>query len=134
MPKRIQKRAFPKPSEAELRILNVLWNEGPSTVRTVFERLEPVTQVGYTTILKLMQIMLDKGLAGRDEQSRSHVYSAAISCADVQELLVDDLVASVFGGSRKRLVMQILERSDATPEELTELRRIFHSNDEEAKP
>ncbi len=128
-----KKRTFPKPSEAELRILNVLWRHGPSTVRKVFEQLEPVTQVGYTTILKLMQIMHDKGLAERDERSRSHVYSAAIACVDVQELLVDDLVSSAFGGSKKRLVLQILENADATPDELAEIRHILRNIDGGAK-
>lgn len=129
MAKKAKKRVFPKPSEAELRILNVLWQNGPSTVREVFERLEPVTKVGYTTILKLMQIMHDKGLADRDERSRSHVYAAAVPCEDVQKQLVDDLVAGAFGGSKKRLVMQILEAADATPNELAEIRRLLQAID-----
>ena len=130
MAKSKKKRKFPKPSEAELRILNVLWQSGPSTVREVFEQLEPVTHVGYTTILKLMQIMHDKGLAERDERSRSHIYSPTVPCGDVQELLVDDLVTNAFGGSKKRLVMQILENANASPDEMAEIRRLLQHIDQ----
>ena len=76
-----------------------------------------------------MQIMHDKGLADRDERSRSHIYSAAVPCEDVQEQLVDDLVAHAFGGSKKQLVMQILENADASPSELAEIRRLLQHMD-----
>ena len=112
-----------KPSEAELRILHVLWDRGPSAVRDVFARLEKTTGVGYTTILKLLQIMLEKDLVSRDESSRRHVYSAKLSREDAEERFVDDLVESVFNGSKRRLVLQLLEDAKSSQEELDEIRQ-----------
>ena len=112
-----------KPSEAELRILHVLWNRGPSAVRDVFAQLEKSTGVGYTTILKLMQIMLEKNLVSRDESSRRHVYSAKLTRSEAEERFVGDLVDSVFNGSKKRLVLQLLDDAKSSQEELEEIRR-----------
>ena len=112
-----------KPSEAELRILHVLWDCGPSAVRDVFERLEKTTGVGYTTILKLLQIMLEKGLVSRDESARRHIYAAKLSREEAEERFVGDLVESVFNGSKKRLVLQLLEDAKSSQEELEEIRR-----------
>jgi BlaI family penicillinase repressor len=122
-------REVPKPTEAELSILRVLWERGPSTVREVHEdsqRGRPSGQAtGYTTVLKLLQIMTEKGLVTRDERTRSHVYRARLSEDTTQRQLVTDLLDRAFGGSAARLVMQALDLSPATPEELKEIRRLL---------
>lgn len=115
---------LPKPSEAELRILRVLWDRGPSTVREVFDELESSTGVGYTTFLKLLQIMHEKGLVDRDASNRSHVYSAAITREQAEERFLGDLLENVFEGSKKRLVMQILSDAKSSKSELAEIRDI----------
>ena len=103
--------------------MHVLWNRGPSAVRDVFAQLEKSTGVGYTTILKLMQIMLEKNLVSRDESSRRHVYSAKLTRSEAEERFVGDLVDSVFNGSKKRLVLQLLDDAKSSQEELEEIRR-----------
>jgi predicted transcriptional regulator len=122
-------REVPKPTEAELSILRVLWERGPSTVREVHEAIQrsrPSGQTtGYTTVLKLLQIMTEKGLVTRDERTRSHVYRARLSEDTTQRQLVTDLLDRAFGGSAARLVMQALDLSPATPEELKEIRRLL---------
>jgi len=122
-------REVPKPTEAELSILRVLWERGPSTVREVHEAIQrsrPSGQTtGYTTVLKLLQIMPEKGLVTRDERTRSHVYRARLSEDTTQRQLVTDLLDRAFGGSAARLVMQALDLSPATPEELKEIRRLL---------
>jgi predicted transcriptional regulator len=122
-------REVPKPTEAELSILRVLWERGPSTVREVHEAIQrsrPSGQItGYTTVLKLLQIMTEKGLVTRDERTRSHVYRARLSEDTTQRQLVTDLLDRAFGGSAARLVMQALDLSPATPEELKEIRRLL---------
>jgi predicted transcriptional regulator len=122
-------REVPKPTEAELSILRVLWERGPSTVRDVHEAIQrgrPSGQTtGYTTVLKLLQIMTEKGLVTRDERTRSHVYRARLSEDTTQRQLVTDLLDRAFGGSAARLVMQALDLSPATPEELKEIRRLL---------
>ena len=125
---------FPKPSEAELRILHVLWDQGPSAVRDVLVRLEKTTGVGYTTILKLLQIMHEKKLVERDESSHRHVYSARISREEAEERFVGDLVDSVFNGSKKRLVLQILDDAKSTQEELEEIRQAILEFEKGGKP
>jgi BlaI family transcriptional regulator, penicillinase repressor len=122
-------RDVPKPTEAELAILRVLWARGPSTVREVHEAVQrgrPSGQTtGYTTVLKLLQIMTEKGLVTRDERTRSHVYRARLSEDTTQRQLVTDLLDRAFGGSAARLVMQALDVSPASPEELKEIRRLL---------
>ena len=113
-----------KPSDGELRILRVLWERGPSTVREVFEKIENNANIGYTTVLKLMQIMHEKKFVQRDESTRSHVYNAAISREKTEERFVEDLLDSVFDGSKTRLVLQILGNSDASKEELAEISQL----------
>lgn len=103
-------------------ILGVLWERGPSTVRQVHSVLEPERGTGYTTVLKLLQIMLDKGLVARDDQRRSHVYEAVVSRDDIQQRLVDDLTAKAFGGSVTSLVMRALSPDRVSDEELEEIR------------
>lgn len=131
--KKHENTKLPKPSEGELRILQVLWNRGPSTVREVFEKVEQATSVGYTTILKLMQIMHEKGLVHRDESTRSHVYSAALSREKTEERFVEDLLDTVFDGSKTRLVLQILGNSNASKEELSEIRQLVERIGKEKK-
>ncbi len=118
-------KELPKPSEGELRILQVLWNRGPSTVRDVFERLGQTTGVGYTTILKLLQIMHEKGLVARDESARSHIYSARLSREEEQERSVENLLQTVFNGSKKQLVLQILADEKVSKKELTEIQSLI---------
>ena len=115
----------PKPTEAELAILRVLWNRGPSTVRQVQEALDRTRTTGYTTALKLLQIMTDKGLTLRDESERTHVYRSRLTEEQTQRQLVRDLVDRAFAGSAAQLVVQALAASRATPEELDEIRRLI---------
>jgi predicted transcriptional regulator len=112
-----------KPTDAELAILRVLWGRGPSTVREVAENMGRET--GYTTVLKLLQIMTDKGLVRRDESARTHVYDAAFTQDHTERQLVGDLLDRVFGGSATKLVLQALAAKKATPEELEEIRKLI---------
>ncbi len=116
---------LPKPTEAELAILRVLWERGPSTVREVWEQLNPRQRTGYTTVLKIMQIMFDKGLLARDESDRSHVYRAARSQEQTQRQVVGHLLDRLFSGSAPKLVMQALAVRKATPAELAEIRKLL---------
>ena len=115
----------PRPTDAELAILNVLWAQGACTVRDVHEQLSQVRDMGYTTVLKLMQIMFDKGLVTRDDSQRSHVYKARQKEQTTQRMLVTDLLARAFGGSTEKLVMQALAAKKASKDELAEIRRLL---------
>ena len=119
-----------KPTEAELGILTVLWEQGPSTVRQVCERLSDHKPTGYTTVLKLMQIMTDKGLVLRDESQRSHIYRPFHDAQSTRRHLVQDFVERVFEGSSHQLVMQALADKKATPEELAEIRALLESSED----
>src|SRR5262249_53280162 len=112
-----------KPTDAELSILRVLWTRGPSTVRQVTEALGRDT--GYTTVLKLLQIMTDKGLVSRDESSRTHVYEPAFTQDETERQLVSDLLDRVFDGSASKLVLQALAAKRASPAELAIIRRML---------
>ena len=114
-----------RPTEAELEILRVIWERGPSTVRQVHEALADQRETGYTTTLKLMQIMADKGLVTRDESSRTHVYAARVSQENTQRQLVSDLVDRAFGGSAAELVLHALSSHRTSAEELGEIRRLI---------
>lgn len=116
---------LPHPTPAELEILRVLWRRGPSTVREVLEEIEAQRSVGYTTVLKLLQIMTDKGLVTRDTAARSHVYTAAVAEAATQRRLVSDLLDRAFGGSARDLILQALSDRPAEPEELDAIRRLL---------
>ena len=118
-------RARPRPTDAELEILRVLWDLGPATVRQVHEALADTRETGYTTTLKLMQIMADKGLVTRDESSRTHIYAATVPQEHTQRQLVKDLVDRAFGGSAKALVLRALSDEGTTAEELREIRRLI---------
>ena len=114
-----------RPTDSELEILNILWSNGPQTVRQVHDELGRQRDIGYTTVLKLMQIMFEKKLLTRDESSRSHIYSAKYCAEQTQKQLVKDLVKRAFGGSTEKLVMQALSAKRATPEEINEIRRLL---------
>lgn len=111
-----------KPTESELEILNVIWSKGQATVRDVHEVLEVRKQSGYTTTLKLMQIMNEKGLLEREVSGKSHVYTAAIKREDAQDQLLQRLIDNAFSGSASQLVMQALGHHKSTPEELDAIR------------
>ena len=115
-----------KPTDAELAILRVLWAQGPSTVRQVAEALGRET--GYTTILKLMQIMAEKRLVRRNEAARTHVYEAAYTEGQTQRQLVTDLLDRAFGGSAAQLVLQALATTRATPQELAEIKKLIEKH------
>jgi BlaI family transcriptional regulator, penicillinase repressor len=116
---------LPRPTESELAILGVLWTKGPSTVRQVNDVLSASRDTGYTTTLKLMQIMAEKGLVTRDERDRSHVYAAKLPQDQTQRQLVTDLVDRAFGGSAAALVLQALSAHPASSEELGEIQRLI---------
>jgi predicted transcriptional regulator len=118
-------RFTPRPTDAELAILRVLWERGPSTVRQVHDALAEARETGYTTSLKLMQIMAEKGLVTRDESNRTHVYAAKLTRAETQRQLISDLADRAFGGSAAALVMQALSSKAASPEEIAEIRRLI---------
>ena len=120
-----------KPTAAEIDILNVLWRTGPTTVRAVHGELERDKPVGYTTVLKLMQIMADKGLLLRDDKDRAHVYKPATARQVTQKQLVGDLLDRVFGGSSAQLVLRALSDRPATNEELAEIRLMLDRMEEE---
>ena len=123
------KSLLPRPTDAELEILNVLWRRGPSTVREVHEALLETKDIGYTTVLKLMQIMAEKGLVSRDETDRRHVYEAERAEDETQRQLLSDLLDRAFQGSATKLVMQALSSKRASAEELAEIRRMLDELD-----
>ena len=122
-----------RPTDRELAILRVLWDRGPSTVRAVHEALAARHDTGYTTTLKLMQIMTEKGLVRRDEAQRTHVYRAAVLERDAESGAVADLIDRVFGGSTERLVLSALSAKRTSPEELAEIRRLLDRMEEERR-
>ena len=113
----------PRPTAAELAILQVLWERGPSTVREVHEQLREGKETGYTTVLKTLQIMADKGLVRRDETRRAHVYQAKIHRERTQSQIVREVMDRVFAGSASRLVLHALSTKRASAEEIAEIRR-----------
>lgn len=119
------RNVLPKPTDAELAILRILWERGPSTVRQVHEQLARDRQAAYTTALKLLQIMTEKGLVERDERERTHVYKPRLSEDQTQRQLVRDLLDRAFGGSAGKLVMQALAAKRASPDELREIRKVI---------
>lgn len=113
------------PTDAELNILHVLWQQGPCTVRQVNDILSTHKEVGYTTTLKFMQIMAEKGLVKRDTSSRTHIYTAAVQEKDTQGNLLDSFLHSTFNGSAMNLVMQALGNHKTTKEELQEIKDLI---------
>src|SRR5204863_6562218 len=129
-----EKTVTPRPTDAELAILNVLWEHGPRTVREVHDTLSSQSHgTGYTTILKLLQIMTEKGLVVRDESNRAHIYEARYSEQKTQRQLLSDLVDRAFGGSAAKLVMQALHGRKANPDELTAIRTLLDRLEGESK-
>lgn len=114
------------PTSAELNILNVLWRIQPATVRKLHEHISETQKIGYTTVLKMLQIMHEKGLVTRDESTRAHVYSAANSVEQTQSSLLSDMMNKAFGGSRFDLVMRALG-DKASSEEISEIRTLLDS-------
>jgi BlaI family transcriptional regulator, penicillinase repressor len=114
-----------KPTASELEILRVLWARGPSTVRDVYEALSEKKDLGYTTVLKLLQIMTTKGIVRRNETQRAHVYEAGIPAEQTKRQLAGDMLQRVFDGSASQLMMHALAEQKASQEEIDELRRLL---------
>jgi predicted transcriptional regulator len=124
---------LPRPTDAELAILGVLWRRGPSTVRQVHEELSRREPGGYTTVLKLLQIMTDKRLVTRDESQRAHVYAARLPEEETQSRLVRDLLDRAFEGSASRMVMRALSSRPASAAELAEIRELLDQLERETE-
>lgn len=112
-----------KPTESELEILQILWEKGQCTVRAVHEILEKNKEAGYTTTLKLMQIMLEKGLVARDASSKTHIYRALLNQEKTEQHLVNKMINNVFNGSAARLVMQALGNHSASKDEIDSIKQ-----------
>jgi predicted transcriptional regulator len=116
------------PTDAELEILNILWQREQATVRDVFEALNRVRPTGYTTALKMLQIMLEKGLVNRDDQSRTHVYTAAIPRSDVQQMQLTTMMDRLFDGSCARLVLHAIQNDRVSRSEIEAIQRILREH------
>ncbi len=116
-----------KPTESELEILQVLWTKNSATVRDVHEEILKTKEAGYTTTLKLMQIMFEKGLVTRDSSSKTHIYQPAVSKENTQNLFLNKMIDSLFSGSSAQLVMQALGNHKASKEELEEIRNFLNN-------
>ena len=125
----MNKQDLPKPTEAELAILQVLWERGPSTVRLVQDQLASSRGTGYTTSLKLMQIMFEKGLLLRDDSNRSHIYSAAANRQTTQRQIIGQLLDQVFEGSAQQLILQALSTKKSSRAERDEIRKLIDKLD-----
>jgi predicted transcriptional regulator len=123
----------PIPSNSELEILAVLWRKGPQTVREIHPSLRRKREIGYTTVLKTLQVMAEKGLVTRDESERSHVYRAAVPEKSVKRRLVSDLLDRVFEGSAANLVVQALSAKRASPEDIRKIRKLLNDQTPEEK-
>jgi predicted transcriptional regulator len=128
----VGRRAATRPTDAEIDILRVLWERGPSTVRQVHDVLSAHRDFAYTTTLKLLQLMTEKGVAIREEDGRIHRYRAALAQEETQRHLVRDLLDRAFGGSPTQMVLQALAAKPATPEELQEIRRLLAEHEEKS--
>ena len=126
----MKKSSAPKPTEAELAILRVVWERGPCTVRQVYDVLAPERESGYTTTLKFMQLMTEKGMLTREEEGRTHLYRATYPEEATQQRLIVDLLERAFGGSSAKLVIQALTAKPASADELREIRKILASQKE----
>jgi BlaI family penicillinase repressor len=126
----VARKASTRPTDAELDILRVLWARGPSTVRQVYDVLSAKRDFAYTTTLKLLQLMTEKGVAVREEDGRVHLYRAAVAQEETQRHLVRDLLDRAFGGSSSQLVMQALAARPASTDELKEIRHLLKEYEE----
>ena len=118
----------PIPSNAELEILRILWRRGPLTVREVHDELKRERDIGYTTVLKIMQVMAEKKIVTRDESERSHVYSPAVEEKSVKRRLVSELLDKAFDGSAAQLVMHALSDKRASQEDLKKIRKLLNES------
>jgi BlaI family penicillinase repressor len=121
----MSKKQITKPTDAELEVLQILWEKGPQSVRFVNELLNEHREVGYTTTLKIMQIMHEKGLVDRDDSSRTHIYEARVKEEDIQRHLLNKFVDTAFRGSAARLIMQALGNGKASAKELDEIKSLI---------
>jgi BlaI family penicillinase repressor len=122
-----------KPTDSELEILHLLWELGPSTVRTINDRLNERREVGYTTTLKLMQIMFEKKLLTREEDGRTHTYTPTVKESDTQTILLQEFVDNTFRGSAMKMVMQALGNHEASSKELDEIKALIAQIEQENK-
>ena len=118
-------KVLPRPTEAELELLRILWEKEPATVREIYEGLDRSRHVGYTTVLKLMQIMTTKGLVVRDEANRAHLYRAAVSQDATQNEILKDLSVRLFSGSAAQLALHALAMEPASGDELDAIRALI---------
>jgi len=125
----VKKRGTPKPTESELELLGILWERGPVTVRELFEVVNVGRPVVYTGVLKLMQIMAEKGLVERDERERAHLYRAAVSRADTERRFLRELSQRFFAGSAAQLALRALQIEKASDEELEAIRQLIGKKD-----
>ena len=121
----VKKRTTPKPTESELELLGILWERGPVTVRELFEAVNEGRPVVYTGVLKLLQIMAEKGLVERDERERAHLYRAAVSQADTEQRFLRELSERFFAGSAAQLALRALQIEKASDEELEAIRQLI---------
>jgi predicted transcriptional regulator len=124
---------LPRPTDAELELLNVLWARGPSTVREIHEEISRKRETGYTTVLKMLQIMAGKGLVERDEVHRVHIYRPALAQDETQRALVGDLLDRVFNGSAAKLVMHALASKKASQEDRALIQKLLNEYEREAR-
>ncbi|MBN1181446.1 MAG: BlaI/MecI/CopY family transcriptional regulator [Bacteroidales bacterium] len=122
-----------KPTAAELEVLKVLWSKGPTTVKEVNEVLNEKRDVGYTTTLKIMQLMHEKGMLSREENGRSHIYTPEIDEKQAQDALVNNLLTTAFEGSAMKLVMQALGNTKTSKEDLEQIKNFINKMEEENK-
>jgi len=121
----VKQRELPRPTDGELELLSILWEHGPATVREIFESVNTKREVVYTGILKMLQIIADKGLVSRDERERAHVYQAAVSQADTEARFLRELSERFFAGSAAQLALRALEIEKASDADLDEIRRLI---------
>ena len=121
----MKKAPIPRPTESELELLGILWESQPATVRDIYEKLNEERPSGYTTVLKMLQIMTAKGLVVRDEANRAHVYRATISQDAMQSKILKDLSVRLFSGSAAQLAMHALAMEPASANELDEIRTLI---------
>lgn len=127
-------KPLPRPTEAELELLRTLWTHGPMTVREMHDSLRSEKSTGYTTTLKILQKMADKGIVRRDESNRSHIYHPVMQAEQTQRQLVRDLLHRAFGGSAAQMVVQALAEKKASPAELAEIRRLLDEMEARQNP
>lgn len=129
----MSKKKLKQPTQAELEILRILWDFGPSTVRDIHEKISPEGETGYTTTLKTMQNMHEKGYLERKPQGRSHLYQALLAEEDLQQTLLGGFLKIAFGGSAKKLVLQALGNHNTTQEEISEIRQLLNEIEQNQK-